>query len=70
MDNLYLITTNDRAEFLVKEFGNRIKTEKYDSECVKVTFEQFNNFDLLLLFHAGIACGSETWKDFYQSRMF
>lgn len=68
MDNLYFITANDRVEFLTKEFGNRIKVEKHDDECVKVTFERLTNFDLLLVFHAGIAYGSETWKNFYQSR--
>jgi hypothetical protein len=59
MDNLYFITTKDRAKVIVKELGeDYITLEHYDDTCDKVTFiKPMSSFQLLILFHAGISHG-------------
>ena len=58
MNNFYFITAKDRAQAIAKELSDYITVEHYDDECDKVTFiEPMSNFQLILLFHAGIKHG-------------
>jgi hypothetical protein len=58
MDNMYFITSRDRAEVVAQELSDYVTVERYDDDCDKVTFvEPMSNLQLILLLHAGIKHG-------------
>lgn len=55
-----LCITRDRVPYIVGEFGaDRIVVSKYNEEQDLITFEVDSQMDFLMMFHAGIRCGSD-----------
>jgi hypothetical protein len=55
-----LCITRDRVPYIVGEFGaDRIVVSNYNEEQDLITFEVDSQMDFLMMFHAGIRCGSD-----------
>lgn len=55
-----LCITKDRVPYIVGEFGaDRVVVSKYNEDQELVVFEVDSQMDFLMMFHAGIRCGSE-----------
>lgn len=56
-----LCITKDRVPYIVGEFGaDRVVVSKYNEDQELVVFEVDSQMDFLMMFHAGIRCGSES----------
>jgi len=65
-----LCITKDRIPFLVEEFGTRITVTPYNEDQDMITFEYVNQLDILMVFHAGIRCGSDSMAKAFKSSVF
>jgi hypothetical protein len=56
-----LCITKDRVPYIVKEFGaDRVVVSKCNEDQDLITFEVDSQMDFLMMFHAGIRCGSDS----------
>jgi hypothetical protein len=56
-----LCITKDRVPYIVGEFGtDRVVVSKYNEDQDLITFEVDSQMDFLMMFHAGIRCGSDS----------
>jgi hypothetical protein len=56
-----LCITKDRVPYIVGEFGaDRVVVSKYNEDQELVVFEVDSQMDFLMMFHAGIRCGSDS----------
>ena len=56
-----LCITKDRVPYIVGEFGaDRVVVSKYNEDQELIVFEVDSQMDFLMMFHAGIRCGSES----------
>ena len=55
-----LCITKDRVPYIVGEFGaDRVVVSNYNVDQDLITFEVGGLMDFLMMFHAGIKCGSD-----------
>ena len=56
-----LYISKDRVPYIVKELGvDRVTISEYNEDQDLITFEAGGQIDFLLMFHAGIKCGSDS----------
>lgn len=56
-----LCISKDRVPYIVNELGaDRVVVSKYNEEQDLVEFEVDSQMDFLMMFHAGISCGSNS----------
>ena len=56
-----LCITRDRVPYIVEELGaDRVTVTMYNEDQELVVFEVDSQMDFLMMFHAGIRCGSES----------
>jgi len=56
-----LCISRDRVPYIVNELGaDRVVVSKYNEEQDLVEFEVDSQMDFLMMFHAGISCGSDS----------
>ena len=55
-----LCISRDRVPYIVGEFGaDRVVVSKYNEDQDLIVFEANSQMDFLMMFHAGVKCGSE-----------
>ena len=55
-----LCITRDRVPYIVKEFGaDRVVVSNYNIDQDLIVFEVDSQMDFLMMFHAGVRCGSD-----------
>ena len=55
-----LCITRDRVPYIVGEFGaDRVVVSKYNIDQDLIVFEVDSQMDFLMMFHAGVRCGSD-----------
>ena len=55
-----LCISRDRVPYIVKEFGvDRVVVSNYNIDQDLIVFEVDSQMDFLLMFHAGVRCGSD-----------
>jgi hypothetical protein len=55
-----LIMSKDRVSYIVEHLGeDRVTVSEYNKEQNTIKFELKNTLDILIMFHAGIKCGSD-----------
>jgi hypothetical protein len=55
-----LCISRDRVPYIVGEFGaDRVVVSKYNEDQDLIVFEVVTQMDFLMIFHAGIRCGSD-----------
>ena len=55
-----LCISRDRIPYIVGEFGaDRVTVSEYNEDQDLITFEVDSQLDFLMMFHAGIRCGSD-----------
>jgi len=56
-----LCISKDRVPYIVEELGaDRVTVTMYNEDQDLITFEAGGQIDFLLMFHAGIKCGSDS----------
>ena len=61
-----LCITRDRVPYIVKEFGvDRVVVSNYNIDQDLIVFEVDSQMDFLMMFHAGISCGSDSMARIY-----
>ena len=56
-----LCITRDRVPYIVGEFGaDRVVVSKFNNDQDLITFEVVGMMEFLMMFHAGIKCGSDS----------
>jgi len=55
-----LCITRDRVPYIVGEFGaDKVVVSKFNIDQDLIVFEANSQMDFLMMFHAGIKCGSD-----------
>ena len=55
-----LCITRDRVPYIIGEFGaNKVVVSKFNIDQDLIVFEANSQMDFLMMFHAGIKCGSD-----------
>ena len=55
-----LCISRDRVPYIVEEIGaNRVTVTMYNEDQDLIVFEANSQMDFLMMFHAGVKCGSE-----------
>ena len=55
-----LCITRDRVPYIINELGaDRVVVSKYNEDQDLVVFEVDSQMDFLMMFHAGVRCGSD-----------
>ena len=55
-----LCITRDRVPYIVGEFGvDRVVVSNYNIDQDLIVFEVDSQMDFLMMFHAGVRCGSD-----------
>jgi len=55
-----LCITRDRVPYIVEELGaDRVVVSKYNEDQDLIVFEADSQMDFLMMFHAGVKCGSD-----------
>ena len=55
-----LCITKDRVPYIVGEFGaDRVVVSNYNIDQDLIVFEVDSQMDFLMMFHAGVRCGSD-----------
>ena len=56
-----LCISKDRVPYIVEELGaDRVTVTMYNEDQDLITFEAGGQMDFLMMFHAGVKCGSES----------
>jgi hypothetical protein len=56
-----LCITRDRVPYIVGEFGaDKVVVSKFNIDQDLIVFEANGQMDFLMMFHAGIKCGSDS----------
>ncbi len=56
-----LCITRDRVPYIVGEFGaDKVVVSKFNIDQDLIVFEANSQMDFLMMFHAGIKCGSDS----------
>jgi hypothetical protein len=55
-----LCITRDRVPYIIEELGaDRVTVTMYNEDQDLIVFEVDSQMDLLMMFHAGVKCGSD-----------
>ena len=58
--NVELFISKDRVSYIVNELGaDRVTVTMYNEDQDLIVFEVKSQMDLLMMFHAGVKCGSD-----------
>jgi hypothetical protein len=61
-----LCITRDRVPYIVGEFGaDRVTVTMYNEDQDLIVFEVDSQMDFLMMFHAGVRCGSDAMARIY-----
>jgi hypothetical protein len=60
MKKVELCISRDRVPYIVEELGaDRVTVTMYNEDQDLIAFEVGSQMDLLMMFHAGVKCGSD-----------
>jgi hypothetical protein len=65
-----LCITRDRVPYIVEELGaDKVTVTMYNEDQDLIVFEVVSQMDILMMFHAGIKCGSDKMSKVLTSKV-
>jgi hypothetical protein len=65
-----LCITRDRVPYIVEELGtDKVTVTRYNEDQDLIAFEAGGPMDFLMMFHAGVKCGSEAMSKALTSKV-